>query len=64
MDRGLLLAHRELWEHHVRGHCRSEQRRKLAEADDVLVIFEDDPCVPTPLLHYHIATPLPHCYYS
>jgi hypothetical protein len=54
MDRGLLIAHREIWDHHIKGHEQNEQRRKLREGDDVVVVFEDDPYPTTP--HHQLNT--------
>ena len=48
MDRGLLIAHREIWDHFVRSREKNPERLKISEDDDVMLVFEDDvyPMVP------------------
>ena len=53
MDRGLLIAHREIWDHHIKSRYRNAERKKIREEDDVMLIFEDDmyPMVPNHALN-------------
>ena len=42
-DRGMILAHRAIWEQFVKARENSAERMKIAEKDDILLVFEDDP---------------------
>ena len=45
MDRGLLITHREIWDKFVRRRYKGKaanERQKVLEQNDVIVIFEDD----------------------
>ena len=49
-DRGMILAHRAIWEEFVSSREISAERLKIDEKDDIMLVFEDDPY---PLVENH-----------